>query len=69
MIKSKTKRVDKSGAAFDKMAIAIGEYIKTMGGTAVVVGGVSIGQEIGSLRHNYFIKVGITGSIPTKTNL
>lgn len=51
---------------FDKMCMAIAEYIKSMGGSAVVVGNVGIGQEVGALKFNYFIKVGITGKIPTK---
>lgn len=54
---------------FEAMAVAIGKYIKAMGGNAVLVGGVSIGQNPDALKYNYFIKVGITGKKPSKTNL
>lgn len=63
------KKYNLSERAFEKMAIAIAKYIKTMGGTAVIVGGVGVGKEIDALKHNYFIKIGITGKMPTEKNL
>lgn len=57
----------KETKAFDKMARAIGEYIKAMGGLAVVVDGVSI--EEGNLESKYTLRVGIVGKKPTKKNL
>ncbi len=65
----KLKKLDKSASAFDKMALAIAKYIETMDGTAVIVGGVGIGQDIAARKFNYFIKVGITGKMPTKKNV
>ena len=56
------------GKEFDAMAVAIGKYIKAIGGTAVVVGGVKVGQEWGSAKYNYFIQIGITGKMPEKKN-
>lgn len=60
---------EKEAEAFDVMAKAIIKYVEAMGGTALVVGGVSIGQEPGALKYNYFIQVNITGKKPTKKNL
>ena len=51
---------------FTPFAKAVAKYIKSMGGSAVVVGGVQIEQEFGSLKYNYFIRIGITGIKPTK---
>lgn len=51
--------------AFDAMAEAIGRYIKAMGGAAVVVGGVGIGQKPGARKYNYFIQVDFTGTPPS----
>jgi len=51
---------------FNILAEAIGKYIKSLGSSALVVGGVKIGQEVGALKFNYFIQVGITGKLPTK---
>lgn len=51
---------------FTPLAKAIDKYIRSIGGTAVVIGDVKIGQEVGSLKFNYFIQVGITGKKPTK---
>lgn len=59
----------KNNKAFDEMANAIANYIKSMGGTAVVVGSVGMGKEVGALKFNYFIKINITGKMPTKKNL
>lgn len=53
--------------AFDKMAVAIGEYIETMGGSAAVIGGVSI--EEGNRKMKYTLRVQIVGAKPTKKNL
>jgi len=52
--------------AFDKMARAIGEYIKAMGGSAVVVGGTSIEQHE---KFKYTLRVDVTGKPPTQRNL
>ncbi len=49
---------------FTTFAKAIAKYIKSIGGSALVVGGVKIGQEFGALKYNYYIQIGITGKPP-----
>ena len=51
---------------FEGMAHALARYIKGLGGTAVVVGGVSVGKHIGAREFNYFVQIDITGKMPTK---
>ena len=62
-------KLDKRDCTFNRMASSLIKYIETLGGTALVVGGIKIGQEIGALKFNYFIQIGITGKMPTKKNL
>lgn len=57
----------KTDKAFNEMAVAIGKYIKAMGGEAMVVGGIEIEQ--GLRKFNYTLRIGITGKQPTKGNL
>ena len=40
-----------------------------MGGSALVVSGVSIEEDLGGLKYNYTLRIGITGKKPTKKNL
>ena len=55
-----------SNKTTDLMYQAIAKYIGETGGSAVVIGGVSVGQNPGSLKMNYFIQIDITGEIPKK---
>jgi hypothetical protein len=57
------------GQAFNAMALAIEKYISAMGGSALVVGGVSIEKDPNGLKLNYTLRVGITGNMPTKRNV
>ena len=51
----------------EAMYMAIAKYIKETGGSAVVVGGVSIMKKPGEFRkYNYLIIVDITGKCPIK---
>lgn len=59
--------IDRSSKkAFDKMAKAVAAYVKSMGGSAVVVGPIGMGRDSDELRFNYYLKVHITGVQPTK---
>lgn len=49
---------------FANMARALGSYIESLGGTAAVVGGVSVGQHLGALKYNYFVQIDVTGIKP-----
>lgn len=69
MVKKKIKKGSDRDSIFNSMAESICAYIESMGGTAVVVGGVKVGQEIGAMKYNYFIQVGVTGKMPTKRNI
>lgn len=64
-----TKIKKKGKKEFEVMAKAVAGYIKSMGGTAVVVGGVSVGEDFGSRKYNYFIQIAITGMKPTEKNI
>ena len=59
----------KSDKVYNNMAKAVAEYIMSMGGSAIVIGGVAIGKDPSSLKYNYFIQIKITGKMPTKRNL
>lgn len=61
------KQTKESRDAFYTIAVAVAKYIKIMGGTALIVGGVGIGQDIGAKKFNYFIRIDITGKKPTLT--
>ena len=65
MEKTEIKKTDR---AFYKMAKAVAEYIKEMGGSAIVVGDVSVGKREGSRKFNHFIQINFTGKAPTKKN-
>lgn len=60
----KKSEEQKTKKAFDNMAMAISEYLKAMGGSAVVVGGVSV--EEGNLKNKFTLRVGIVGKKPIK---
>jgi hypothetical protein len=60
-MKTQKKKVDKYMVLYK----AIAKYIESVGGTAVVVGGIKIGQEWGARKFNYFIQIPITGVMPT----
>ena len=45
---------------------ALAKYIKSIGGSAVLVGGISIGQEWDWAKYNYFVRIKVTGKIPPK---
>lgn len=64
-MKKEGKKLD-SHTAFDAMARALAAYIESMGGKAVVVGGVSVGKMAGSLDYNYFVQINVTGKMPNK---
>lgn len=54
----------KDQKAFDDMARALGKYIETMGGSASLVGSVSIGQTLKAHKYTYFIQIDIIGKKP-----
>ena len=51
--------------ATDKLYAAVASYIKSRGGSAVVIGGISIIRWPGEQKYNFTLGVGITGKIPT----
>jgi hypothetical protein len=50
--------------AFDRAAIAIGAYIKTLGGSAVVISGTTVGRELAAAKFKYFIQFSVIGRMP-----
>lgn len=55
-----------SSEAFEKIVKPLAKYIELLGGSAVLIGGVKIGQEFGAQKYNYFIQIGMTGKMPKK---
>lgn len=51
---------------FSELAQAVGTYIKAMGGTALVVGGISLEHDAKSLKNNFVLRIHFTGKAPTK---
>ncbi len=54
----------KADKAFDKMATALAEYIESLGGKALVLGGTGVWQEPGDGKYNYWIRFKVTGKMP-----
>ena len=48
----------------DRLYDAAADYIKSVGGTPVVIGGVSISQDPSALKFNFQLVINWTGKLP-----
>lgn len=60
-MEKKAKKKSASRKTFNRLAIAVAQYVKECGGNAVVVGGVRIAAHEKSRHH---IEIDFTGSFP-----
>jgi hypothetical protein len=55
-----------SDATTQAMYLAVAKYIKELGGSAAVIGGVSVMKKPEDLKFNYSLVINITGQSPVE---